>query len=441
MSLAERRWLRLFTLCILYVAQGVPFGFMATALPTYIKSAGVSDAVVGSALAMTTLPYTFKWIWGPLMDLLTIPSLGRRRPWIMFAQLMMAVTVLAMLAIPDVTVDLEMLAWIILIHSVFNSMQDVAVDALAVDLLDDHERGRANGLMYACKYGGVVIGAGVMPRVIESYGLATALVLQTGVLLAIMVVPLLVRERSGPPPEKPPFRDVFAGIAQVATLRSTLFAALLILGLNIGIGTLYIVGIGLYTNELGWEPTDYTDLVGGIQPLVGFGASILGGFLADLVGPKRMTMIASFALGTGWILFSLAQPLWFDDTFIYIVAIWDIACMSIMLVSSYALCMAVSSPRVAATQFAAYMALANMSSTIGYRLGGIAMEHVTYRELYVIAGIAQGAVTLLALFIDPKEARTKLPLTRWRVGPFTVVNAIVFVAAVVVAPVVLLLLR
>lgn len=441
MSLAERRWLRLFTLCVLYVAQGVPFGFMATTLPTYIKSAGVSDAVVGSALAMTTLPYTFKWIWGPLMDVLTIPSLGRRRPWIMFAQLMMAVTVIAMVAIPDVTVDLDLLAWMILIHTVFNSMQDVAVDALAVDLLDDSERGRANGLMYACKYGGVVIGGAGMGRVIEAYDLNTALLVQTAILLLIMLVPMLVRERSGPAPDRPPVREVFAGLAQVATLRSTLFAALLILGLNIGVGTLYIVGIGLYTDELGWDPTDYTDLVGGIQPLVGFGASILGGFLADLFGPKRLLMIASFALGVGWVLFSLAQPLWSNDTFIYLVATWDIACMSVMLVSSYALCMAVSWPRVAATQFAAYMALANMSSTIGYRLGGIAMEYVTYRELYVIAGIVQGVVTLLALFIDPKEARTTLPLTRWRIGPFTVVTALVFVAAVVVAPVVLLLLR
>ncbi len=440
MGLAERRWLRLFTLCVLYAAQGIPFGFMATALPAYIKSAGVADAILGSALAMTTLPYTFKWIWGPLMDLITIPSLGRRRPWIMFAQLMMAVTVLAILAIPDVTVDVELLAWIILIHSVFNSMQDVAVDALAVDLLDDSERGRANGLMYACKYGGVVVGAGVMPRVIDAYGLTTALVLQTGILLAIMLVPMLVRERQGPPPERVKIHEVFDGIAQVSTLRSTLFAALLILGLNIGIGTLYIVGIGLYTNELGWDPTDYTDLVGGIQPIVGFAASILGGFLADLVGPKRMTMIASFALGAGWVMFSLAQPLWTNDAFIYVVAIWDVGCMSVMLVSSYALCMAVSWPRVAATQFAAYMALANMSSTIGYRLGGIAMEHVTYRELYVIAGIVQGAVTLLALWIDPSEARSKLPRGR-RLGPFTVVNAIVFTLAVVIAPVVLLLLR
>lgn len=438
MSLAERRWLRLFALCVLYVAQGVPFGFMATTLPTYIKEAGVSDAILGSALAMTTLPYTFKWIWGPLMDLVTIPSLGRRRPWIMFAQLMMAVTVLAMIAIPDVTTDLEMLAWMILIHTVFNSMQDVAVDALAVDLLDDDERGRANGLMYACKYGGVVIGGAGLGRVIHAYDLNTALLLQTGILLAIMLVPLFLRERSGEPPPKPPIREVFAGIAQVATLRSTLFAALLMLCLNVGIGTLYVAGIDLYTKELGWDGTSYTDLVGGIQPLVGFGVSIAGGFLADLVGPKRMMMIASFAVGTGWLVFAATEALWFEDAFIYALAIWDVAWMSVMLVSSYALCMAVSWPRVAATQFAAYMALANMSTTIGYRLGGHALEHVSYQELYLICGLAQFAVTLIALLVNPSEARTKLPVASG-FGLYTIPAAILFFAAVVVAPVVLLL--
>ena len=39
MSLAERRWLRLFTLCALYVAQGIPWGFMATTLPAYLTRA------------------------------------------------------------------------------------------------------------------------------------------------------------------------------------------------------------------------------------------------------------------------------------------------------------------------------------------------------------------------------------------------------------------
>lgn len=441
MSLAERRWLRLFTLCALYVAQGIPWGFMATTLPTYIKATGgVSDAVVASALAMTTLPYTFKWIWGPLMDLFTIPSLGRRRPWIMFAQAMMAATVIAIVTIPDITTDLDALAWMILIHTVFNSMQDVAVDALAVDLLDDNERGRANGLMYACKYGGGVIGGAGMGRVIASYDLTTALIVQTSILVAIMLVPLFVREREGAAPEPIQPREIFEGLAQVANLRSTFVVSLLALGLNLALGALYVAAFGLYTGELGWKSTEYTDLVGGLQLIAGFGGSILGGFLADLLGRRRMIAIASCGLALGWFVFAGSQSLWTDHAFIYVLAIWETTCTSMMVVATIALCMDVSSPKVGATQFTSYMALSNLSTTLGYKLGGYATEVLSYVQLYVIAGIVQIAITLLLVAVDPKEARSKLPLpASWTVGPYAILTAAVFVIAVLAVPIVLIL--
>jgi len=157
-SLATQRHLRLATLCALYVAQGIPWGFMATTLPAYLTTQGLDMGFVTATLSFTTLPYTFKWIWGPIIDRFTIPSLGRRRPWIIFAQGMMAVTVIAMIAIPDLRIDIRLLAWMILIHTVFNALQDVAVDALAVDLLGDKERGIANGLMYGSKYAGGAVG-------------------------------------------------------------------------------------------------------------------------------------------------------------------------------------------------------------------------------------------------------------------------------------------
>ena len=61
MSLADRKSLRLATLVVLYVAQGIPWGFMATTIPAYLASRGLDEGAVGVALATTTLPYTFKW--------------------------------------------------------------------------------------------------------------------------------------------------------------------------------------------------------------------------------------------------------------------------------------------------------------------------------------------------------------------------------------------
>jgi len=440
-SLAERRWLRLFTLCILYVAQGIPWGFMATTLPAYIKHAGVPDAAVGSALAMTTLPYTFKWVWGPVMDLFTIPSLGRRRPWIMFAQLMMALTVIVIITIPDLTQDLELLAVMILIHTVFNSMQDVATDALGVDLLGDDERGRANGLMYACKYGGGIIGGAGLGRVIAAAGLPTALVVQTAILLAIGLVPLLVRERSGPPAPSPRARQIVEALAQVATIRSTLIVAIVMVLLYFALGVVTVTAVGLYTVELGWKPEKYTDLVGGLGLVAGFGGSILGGFLADWFGRKRVIAAASVGMGVGWVVFASGQSQWANDAFVYPLAVWEVSCQSIMTVATFALCMDVSWPRIAATQFTAYMALSNLGSTLGYKLAATVTDRLDYQQIYLAAAAFQIGATALLLVVDPNEARRKLPLAPgWKLNATGIVTALVFVVTVALVPVLLVLM-
>jgi PAT family beta-lactamase induction signal transducer AmpG len=408
-SLAERRWLRLFTLCVLYVAQGIPWGFMATTLPPYLAERGVNAESVGMVLAMTTLPYAFKWVWGPIVDAFTIPALGRRRPWILFAQLMMAATVITMIAIPDLTRDIELLVWMIMIHTIFNSLQDVAVDALAIDLLQDDERGRANGAMYASKYLGGMIGGAGMATAIAWFGLRTALIGQAAILLAIMLVPFLVRERAGPPPQRTPFLQVLRSLAEAFTLRTTVIVAVLMLVVHLATHMLITVSSVLFTKRLGWRDTELTWLTGGIALFIGFGGSVVAGLLADVIGRRRMAAIASLTMGAGWLVFSLTEPWWPYELFVYGITILEALCQSFLSVALIALCMDVSWPRVAATQFTAYMAFSNFSSTIGYRLGGVISDW-SYPQIYLTAALLQIAVTGLLLFVDPSEARRKLPL-------------------------------
>src|SRR5262245_18114213 len=97
---------------------------------------------------MSYWPFAFKWLCGPLIDSVSIPRLGRRRPWILFALTMMAVTLGAALWVSDPAREIDLLVSIELAHTIVNAMQNVAVDALAIDLLPENERGRANGLMY-----------------------------------------------------------------------------------------------------------------------------------------------------------------------------------------------------------------------------------------------------------------------------------------------------
>ena len=408
-SLSGRPHLRLFALCTLYLAQGIPWGFMTITLPAFLADRGLGTAVVGATMSMTTLPYTFKFIWGPLIDSFTIPSLGRRRPWILLAQLMMALTVISMIAIPDLTAGLTALSWMILIHNVFNALQDVSVDALAVDILTDSERGRVNGLMYGSKYLGGFIGGAGMATVIEWSGLRAALILQTAVLLAIMMVPLLVRERA---PDaavvRPSARRVAAGLLAAFRLRSTILGVALAVAIMLSTGILQAVSNVLFTQKLGWDAGEYARIVGGPGLWVGLGGSALGGFLADRVGHRRLAAIASIGLAGVWLLFAASEPLWTERWFVYLLFLAEPLFQSVMIVSLFALFMDISSPLVAGSQFTAYMALFNLSTTIGLRLAGSLDEALDYSGVYALAGAIQIAATVILPFIDPGETRRKL---------------------------------
>lgn len=407
MSLAERRRLRLFTLCALYVAQGMPWGFMATTLPAYLVNHGVKD--IGTVVAMTYLPYSFKWIWGPIIDAFTIPRFGRRRPWIVFAQAMMALTVLAMVTF-DVTTDLRLLVWMIFVHTIFNALQDVSVDALAVDLLPEDERGRANGLMYGSKYIGATIGGVGMAFLIAHASIRTALLVQTAILVAIMMLPLFLRERDGAPPVREPVKGIVGDLLQAFSLRSTLVGALLMLGAQFASGMMTPTATRLFVGELKWKVEDYSAISGGAALAIAGVCAAITGFLTDRFGRKPVAAVASCMLAAGWLVSALLRSLWTEAWFVWLLGLYGQACLSILSVALIALAMDLSWPRVAGSQFTAYMALINLGVMLGSLFSTRAMEWLPFHGVYLLAGGIQLAVTLLLLPIDPSEARRTLPL-------------------------------
>ena len=200
MALIDNRAQRMTMLCAMYLAQGIPWGFMTIALISYLTERGVGDAQAGELTAIVLLPWTFKLIWAPMIDTMTVRSMGRRRPWIIGAELMMALSLLGILAAGDLTENLRLLGWMFFVHNVFSSLQDVSTDALAVDILPYEEQGRTNGLMWGTKLIGKGIGATVMAHIIDAWGLPAAVLAQMIVLLVIMLRPCLsATPRSGCP--------------------------------------------------------------------------------------------------------------------------------------------------------------------------------------------------------------------------------------------------
>src|SRR5918912_1087041 len=159
--LASRRG-RLLAFFALYITEGIPLGFAATAVATQLRRQGVGPAEIGAFVGSFYLPWAFKWAFGPFIDVFASDRWGRRRGWIIGTQVLMAVTLLStvLLKLPE---QLALFTVILLLHNSFGAMQDVAIDALAVNTLHEDERGLANGLMFAgAAIGQAVGGSGVL---------------------------------------------------------------------------------------------------------------------------------------------------------------------------------------------------------------------------------------------------------------------------------------
>ncbi len=413
-------------LCLLYLAQGIPWGFVGFTLSSYLTAGGMAPEDTAKLVAISVVPWTFKWAWGPLIDALGSSPMGRRRPWILAAQAGMLGSILAMLAIPDPAASLGALLVLVFVHNVFTSLQDVSVDALAVDLLDEAERGRANGLMYGSKYLGGMVGGALLSKVLAATSLAGAIGGMGWLLFAIFLFPLLLKERRADAffalPRRPGTSGresqtsavlaragvVLANLAKAFSVRSSYLGALLVLGLGFGSGVLDKLTEAHFIQVEGWTAEEWVGLVGGWAVGVGLTGSIAGGFLADRFGAKRVIALAGTGLAWTWIVFAVLPELWSARAFIFTLTIVGTACVSVMSVAMFALAMGLSWPAVAATQFTAYMALSNLSTTFGHLATGAFDARFSLAQSYMASALILCVAVMLLRWIDPGQARRQL---------------------------------
>jgi PAT family beta-lactamase induction signal transducer AmpG len=105
---------------------------------------GLDIATIGF-LSLVGLPYTFKFLWAPLMDRFELPLLGRRRGWLVVTQLALAGVLLAMAATSP-TQATHAFALLAVVVAFVSASQDVVIDAYRTDLLSAAERGLGSSL-------------------------------------------------------------------------------------------------------------------------------------------------------------------------------------------------------------------------------------------------------------------------------------------------------
>ena len=420
---------RVITLSALYVAQGVPWGFITVTMVTFLAAEGADAGDLAYLLTLGTLPWSFKFLWGPIIDRFQMPKLGRRRPWILIAQTGMIALLVTMLMVPDLTNNISLLGALFFVYNVFTALQDVSTDALAVDVLQPHEFERVNSYMFTAKsLGGIVGGAG-LGTIIGIVGIKGAFLIQIPILVLIMMVPLFMRERPGEkrfpwdesedvevddkPKENEESRDMFDILNNIKiafSVRSAQLGVVVSLVISLAFILIPILPL-LFLQELGWSQEEFNATKGGIILVVTMLGAMAGGELGRRFGGKSMLMFAALGASLTTLTWGLMDSMWGEGWFMMLVWIIHTFLWAIVSICAYSLMMRVTWAEVGGTQFTGYMAMMNLSAIIGYQLAPIFAERYNYQTIFYIAAVLETFVILAALFIDPEETDRKLNST------------------------------
>ena len=188
--MTNSRWQKPMTLALLgtlYAAQGLPFGFFSQALPVFLRKQGHSLEAVGMS-SLLAAPWAFKFLWAPLVDRSGSSRFGRRRSWIIPLQGLSAALLLGLAAFPAGG-PLALLLLSVFLTNLFAATQDIATDALALDVLPSDQRGLGNGLQVAGYRVGMIAGGGLLLLVFDAVGWAGAF-LAMGVSVLLLSLPI-----------------------------------------------------------------------------------------------------------------------------------------------------------------------------------------------------------------------------------------------------------
>jgi MFS transporter, PAT family, beta-lactamase induction signal transducer AmpG len=397
MDLTRSRNGRRALFALLYLAEGAPIGFIWWALPTKLREAGVPVGTIALLTSVIILPWAFKFLWAPLVDVLRGPRRGRRG-WVVATQLLMGLSLLP-LAVLNWQDSLGLLFGLLLMHAFAAATQDVAIDAWAISVTPAHERGSINGWMQTgMLLGRWLFGAGFL-IVAHQVDDALAVIAMVAVIWTTTLVVIAASDRDEYRAKGALTATVRLRLSEfISTLRQALHRRETWLGLALaliafagfkGVGDIagpFLVDQGLAPPQVGHFFT--AALVAMIAGALG------GGWAADRFGNDLASR--AFVLLAMLVILATSVATWIaDDGHPVVIAgmLGVFLCAGLLTASAYALFMRLTDPKLGATQFSAYMGAINgCEAWAGFTAGQLA-ERLDYPAAFVTVAL----VSLLAL--------------------------------------------
>lgn len=211
-ALAVFRDRRMLVILAMGFSSGLPLLLTLSTLTAWLATSGIDKTTIG-IFALVGVPYSFKFLWAPLIDGLRIPfltdRLGRRRGWAILTQLALMAAI-AGLSQTDPTADPVLTGLVALALAFCSASQDIVVDAYRVEILAETEQGAGAAVtQIGYRFGILAAGAGAL-FIADAFGWQAAFATMAA-LVGIGIAAVLLSREPAPPPRPAQGRGSLGG--------------------------------------------------------------------------------------------------------------------------------------------------------------------------------------------------------------------------------------
>ena len=393
-------------------SSGLPLFILLNLLPAWLKTEGLSLAAIG-ALTLVQMPYTWKFLWSPLLDRYALPVLGRRRGWMLATQIGLLFSVAAF-GFLSPQADLGLVVLFSVLVAFLSATQDIVLDAYRRELLPEVELGLGNAVhVNAYKVAGLVPGS-LSLILADHFPWLQVFVVTALFMLPGMAMTLMVREapaaRAAPKTLREAVVEPFHEFIARNGWREAGYVLAFIFLYKLGDSMCTALATPFYL-EMGFSKSD----IGLVAKHAGLWPSVIGGLLGGLwmvrLGINRALWVFGFVqwaaiLGFAWLAWLGPQAAIGADQRIALAVVIGIEALGVGLGTAafVAFIARTTHPAYTATQFALFTSLMAVPRTFINASTGWLVGQMGWFDFFLLCTVLAAPGMLLLARVAPWNA-------------------------------------
>jgi len=397
-SAVSKSW-RLASITLLMFSSSLPLGLVWIAVPAWMTYIGVNIKAVG-LFQLAQAPWSFKFLWAPLLDRYPLPFLGRKRGWILVTQVALFVCGLALAGVARHPEAVWIIGAFTLATALASATQDIAYDGWTVEVLNKDEHGLAVAARGATGRAALWV-SGYLAITMSAY-VSWALV---NLIIALCYLPMmfvtwLAPDPESAPPPPPTLREAVWGpfvsfLAQHRAVEILAFVVLFKLSDNLTQALLRPFFI-----QIGFGPWDVGIVSGTVGTVAMIAGTIAGGLLTQSIGLGRALWITGLLQMLSNLGYAVVAELGPVRPVLYAAQAFEMGTSGLGTGAFGVLFLRLTQKRFSSTQFALLTSLMSVSRVFSGPPAGLLVDALGWRDFFVLTVLVGiPGLVMLARFV------------------------------------------